>query len=311
MNKKPPKYIIITLGDPAGIGPYVAIKALQKIKFSSNMRFILVGSRSAASGIEGFRQVEKKVDFVNIEPKAKIKPGKINKASGIAAWEYLQAAVSLAKKLKNVSLVTAPVSKEAIQKTVPSFKGHTEFLAQAFKAKKVAMLMWGKRIRGITLTRHIPLSEVSSFLKRKTIIDSILLGWEFLDKFNKGRKIVLASFNPHAGINTYLGREEKTLLSARRQAERIIKCPVFGPLPAEGIFRDMLNGRYSLVISPYHDQLMVPFKLLEFEAGVNITLGLPIYRFSPVHGTAQDIVNKPQEISCESMQSAIKLALRI
>ncbi len=311
MTKQEERNIIITLGDPAGVGPYVTVKTLQKVDISPADKFILVGSKAVARRIKGFTRLEKKVSFVDIPCRVKITPGKINKSSGKAAWHYLQAAAGLVNKLKNSRLVTAPVSKEAIQQTVPDFSGHTEFLARYFKIEKFAMLMWGRKIKGITLTRHIPLAQAGFYLNKKSVLDSIILGWQFLCRFGRPKPIVLASFNPHAGVNTYLGREEKLLLSAKKQAQEIIKQQIFGPLPAEGVYRDMLRGKYSLVISPYHDQLMIPFKLLEFEQGVNITLGLPFLRVSPAHGTASDIAGRIKEISYASMQKAVELALRL
>jgi len=306
------KNILITSGDPAGIGPIVTLKALENLLPLKKVVINLIGTRKILQKIAPFNKVSKYINLIDINLKAKIIPGKINAQSGKYAFLYLEKAIEILKSNKNYSLVTAPISKEAVKFWDKKFLGHTEYLAKKFNCKNFAMLMWGKKIKTLLLTRHIPVKVISKNLNKKNISETIILTANSLKEIFRIKypKLAICSLNPHAGINTYLLTDEKKLLSAKTIAEKKLNLRIDGPLPSEGLFRDCYNKKYDLIFSVYHDQGMIPFKLIEFSQGTNITIGLPFLRTSPAHGTAQEIVRKPKLISATSMKQAIITAIK-
>ncbi len=301
--------ILVTQGDPAGIGPYVVISALKKIDLKKNKIF-LIGSQRHFEKTKGFSQIKNQVELIHIETPA-LCPGTINARSGKSAFLYLQKAVEILRTDKETALVTAPVSKEAITAAGIPFLGHTEFLAQSFAVKKYAMLMVGKILTVLLLTRHIRLQNLTQTLNPREIKTALCLTIDFLRRTNGllKPKIALCSVNPHAGINTYMGIEEKILLQATAHLSRAMHLT--GPLPSEGIFQNALRKIYDVVVCSYHDQGMIPFKMIEHKTGVNLTLGLPFVRTSPAHGTAPKLLKSPSQIDPSSMEHAIRLAIKL
>ncbi len=304
------KRVVITIGDPAGCGPYVVVKAIENVK--QNVKFIVVGDRKILTKVAGYKNIEKRIELIDVKTYGieKITLGYPTRLSGEASLNYIDTALKIINKNKGrIALVTAPVSKEAIRLVYPSFVGHTEYLANFFKVKKFLMMMVSKRIRVVLFSRHIPLREVPFYLSKDRFKDTIELTYRFLkDKFKiRHPKIVVSSVNPHAGLDTFLEKEEKIMLKAIQEC----RLKIEGPYPADTLFVESNLKKYDCVICAYHDQAMIPFKLLSFKEGVNLTVGLPIIRTSPSHGVAFPVIRSKSSIFFTSMLEAIKLALKL
>ncbi len=303
------KPVVITTGDPAGCGPRITLRAVESIK-TGNIRCIVVGDKEVYCRIKGGSRMLNRVEFVDVGTKniSRLTPGRASKLSGRASLNYLERALDIIARQKLKVLVTAPVSKEAVATGLPSFRGHTEYLAQAFNVSSVAMMMYSRRINVALLTRHIALRKVPASLTAKSLRETIRLVAAFLKKECRIRnpRIAVASVNPHAGTGTFLGREEKII----RRAIHSFRSGVYGPYPADTLFTHRRIKEFDALIACYHDQAMIPFKLLSFDEGVNVTLGLPIVRTSPCHGVAFDRIKKHRPLSSDSMRQAILTAVR-
>jgi len=300
------KKVIITIGDPAGCGPYITLKAIENFR-RKDIRFIIVGGKKIIEKNPSFSKVKKRIEIVDVNTSSRIKKGYISKEAGKASLNYLTEALFLIKKENIKAFVTAPVSKEAIKLVEPRFSGHTEFLADFFKVKNFAMMMVGK-IKVVPFTRHIPLRDVSKNISKKDLVKLINLVYESLkEKFGiKRPKVALASINPHAGVNTFLDKEEKIMVSAIKECKS-----AEGPYPADSLFSLKNLKKFDCIICGYHDQAMIPFKIFSLKKGVNLTLGLPIIRTSPAHGVAFEAIRREQSLFFTSMLEAIKLAVKL
>lgn len=205
-------------------------------------------------------------------------------------------AVELIKARGIDCLVTAPISKEAINLAGYKYNGHTDFLAEVFGKKKedLVMMLLNKYLKISLVTRHLALNKVSPALNQQAIYQAILITRKALREYFaiKQPRICVAALNPHAGEGGLLGKEEiKLILPAIKRARRLIKN-IIGPLPADTAFSLARQSRFSAVIAMYHDQALIPLKILDFASGVNLTLGLDFVRTSPLHGTGFDIAGK-------------------
>jgi 4-hydroxythreonine-4-phosphate dehydrogenase len=301
--------LLVTIGDPAGCGPQVTVDALLNLPEKDNI--YLVGDIPILRKISGFNILEPHIALIDTKSKDinKIKPGQPTRASGAAALNYLDVATAFMKNFNIKRLVTAPVSKEAIQLVNKTFIGHTEYLAQKFNTPHVEMMMVSPGFNVVLFTRHIPLNEISKHFNVTDYTATIKLVYDTMRKsFNIDRpRIGITAVNPHAGVNTFLGKEEKVMVAAIKKSGK----KVIGPLPADTIFAPQNLRNYDCIICAYHDQGMIPFKLLSFRSGVNFTAGLPIIRTSPAHGTAFDLVKAKKPADSSSMLEAIKLAIKL
>ena len=286
------KIIGITTGDPTGIGPEVVRKALRHPRIRSLCKSLrIIGSLENVKGI---------------------RVGKESKEGGRIAYENLQRAIQLWRKGEIQALVTAPVSKSAIQKAGHRFVGHTEFLAEATGTLRYVMFFVEKRLRVALVTRHIPLKEVSRVLTLRLIESTLRISAESLQKYWKipNPRIAVCGLNPHAGEGGLFGDEERQkILPAVRCIQKDFPG-IEGPLSGDVLFHHALHGRYDAVVAMYHDQGLAPFKLLAYQTGVNVTLGLPFIRTSPDHGTAFDIAGR-NKADPSSMIEAIRLAYEL
>lgn len=304
------KKIVITAGDPAGCGPFIALKAINEFRLK-NVIFYVVGDKKVLEKFSIFNKLKKVIHLIDVNTPEinRVKPGFYSRVSGQASLNYIKEALRIMKGERMKTLVTAPVSKEAIQMILPSFSGHTEFLARHFGVKQFAMMMTAEKLRIALLTRHIPLRRAPNSITKKLVTDTIRVIHHFLKEKMKIRKpkIGFSSMNPHAGINTFLGREESII------KEAIGGCGlrVDGPYPADTLFLKDKVKHFDCIIVCYHDAGMIPFKLLSFKTGVNLTLGLPIIRTSPAHGVAFDLMRKRRKPLHSSMAAAIKLAHKL
>lgn len=287
----------ITLGCPAGIGPEVILKSLQHFqeKFPEVLSSLLI--------IGDARVIEQRAKWLGIKipleveilslTEIEVKPGEPSVEGFKAMGLFVQKAIDLAKEGKIKAIVTGPISKEGLEKVGIKYKGHTEWLAQELGAKDFVMSFYGERLKVSLVTTHIPLKEVPEKITADKVFTTAKLSFEFLLKLKVlNPKIALCGINPHAGEGGLIGEEEKTVLKEAITLCQKAGLPVYGPYPADSLFFWAYQGRYDLVVAMYHDQGLASFKLIHFEDGVNITLGLPVIRTSPCHGTAYDIANK-------------------
>ena len=305
----------ITMGDPAGIGPEVTLKALASSKVRGLANFLIIGD--GALIYETAKRCRLKVrspvlDMSNVSQNS-FSYGRVRPSFGRASIAYLDKALELAGEGEIDGLVTAPLNKESVRLSgLEDFKGHTEYIAEKTGAKDVAMMFVGGAFKITLVTRHLPLNEVSRNLSVSSISAAIRLTDQYLKKFFNIRKpkIGVAGLNPHAGEGGIFGDEEARLIKpAIRRTSRLVRN-IRGPIPPDVIFYECLNKKFDACIAMYHDQALIPFKLLYFKDGVNLTLGLPFIRTSPDHGTAFDIAGKGVA-DPTSMIEAIRLACRL
>ena len=247
------------------------------------------------------------LDIENAFPKIKI--GTPTQDSARLSLLFLDKAIELLKHNDISALVTAPVCKEAINGLGVSFRGHTEYLAEAFHIKRYDMMFVTPKLKTIIVTRHIPIDQVSKALSIKKILDTIELTDQVLRKdFRiKSPRIGVCGLNPHAGEGGLMGKEEATKIIPAIKKARQKGINVTGPLSGDTAFYARKAEGFDTIIAMYHDQGLIPVKTLAFNQAVNLTIGLPFIRTSPAHGTAFDIAGK-NKADASSMREAIQLA---
>jgi 4-hydroxythreonine-4-phosphate dehydrogenase len=308
----------VSLGDPAGIGPEVVARALAA---RPALDVVVFGDRGvlerAARAIGLTAPVARVVDVTHLRPE-EVVPGRPNEATGRAQVDYLKAATTAALGREIDALVTAPLSKEWAGRAGFAFPGHTEYLARAAGDVEVAMMLAGPQLRVTVATTHIALRDVPSALTSEGIAAAIRLTVKGLrDGFGVARpRVAVAGLNPHAGERGRFGDEETRLvmpalaIARARLAVEAIEADVQGPFVPDVVFRQAVEGAFDAVVALYHDQGLIPIKLLHFDDAVNVTLGLPFVRTSPDHGTAYDIAGTGQARP-GSFLAALDLAARM
>jgi len=314
--KKP--IIAISMGDPSGIGPEVILKALASPQIRRLAFFLVVGDaftlgRTAKLMKRGKAMLDfHLLDLGNVRKKG-FRFGKLSAGYGRASFEYIKTAVDIVKQGVADALVTAPINKEALSKAGLKYNGHTELLARFTGAKDIAMMLTGGPLRVVLVTRHVSLRGAVRKLNTKDIFKAIKVAHDSLKKQFRIRnpKIAVCGLNPHAGESGNFGSEEtKIIKPAIARAKRAGVRRLIGPIPSDTLFYRARTGEYDAIICMYHDQGLIPLKMLARDAGVNITLGLPIVRTSPAHGTAFDIAGKSLA-DPGSMIEAIKTAAKL
>ena len=281
--------VAITVGDPAGIGPEVA--------------------RKAASS-PAVLAVCEPVIYAPPE-KPLFAPGVLSAAAGQAAYEVIVRAVDDARRGEVDAIATGPVNKEAFKLAGLPWRGHTDLLAHLTGAGHVAMMFHSDKLRVVLATVHVALAEVPRLLTKSLMERTIALTAIELPRFDKVHpRIAVAGLNPHAGEHGLFGREDIDMIAPAVEACRARGVDVTGPIPADTIFVRASRGEFDVVVACYHDQGLIPVKLLAFGQAVNVTLGLPIVRTSVDHGTAFDIAGQGIA-NPESMISAVLLAARL
>lgn len=281
-----PRPIALTMGDPAGIGPEIAAAAMAALEGRIPIRFVADRAALAAAI-----------------------PGKPNGANAQAVIRSIERGVELVQSGECRALVTNPIAKKVLIDAGFGFPGHTEFLAHLTGAPRAVMMLAIDGLRVVPVTVHEPLANVSALLTEDLIVETARITASALQRdFGiAAPRLALAGLNPHAGEGGAMGREEETVVKpaiARLQAEGM---SVTGPHPADTLFHAVARARYDAALCMYHDQALIPLKTIDFERGVNVTLGLPIVRTSPDHGTAFDIAGKGIA-SPASLIAAIELA---
>lgn len=303
----------ITMGDAAGIGPEVILKALRDKTVQRLANFLIIGNSSTMEqAARGCRiKLNKDVALSDAGGASRLVFGRGTPAYGRLALDCIDEALRLVKAKKIDVLVTAPVNKHTISQTGTFFQGHTEYLARATKTKKFAMMLIGGPLKVVLVTRHIPLKEVARSLSKEKIYETLVLCASYLRRYFGIRRprIAVCGLNPHSGDEGTLGQEEiKIIRPAVIKARGL--ASIEGPLPSDTIFYSALQGKFDAVVAMYHDQGLIPLKMQAFHQGVNLTLGLPFVRTSPDHGTAYNIAGK-NKANPGSMIEAIKLAVKI
>jgi 4-hydroxythreonine-4-phosphate dehydrogenase len=281
--------IAITSGDPAGIGPEIAQKAADDSRV-----------RAACDPV-----------IYAPPPRTLFVPGVLSAEAGRAAYETICAAVRDAIAGTVDGIATAPVNKLAFSRAGLPWKGHTDLLAELTHSPRVAMMFWSEPLKVVLATVHVPLADVSRLLTLELLGGIIDLTAQALPRFGIRRpRLALAGLNPHAGEEGLLGDEEVRVLTPAVEAARSRGIAIDGPFPGDTIFARATRGEFDAVIACYHDQGLIPVKLLAFGRAVNVTLGLPIVRTSVDHGTAFDIAGKGIA-EPSSMVEAVLLAARL
>jgi len=305
-----PKPIIgITMGDPAGIGPEVIAKALKDDRAGAAGRTIVIGSAAVFQQVGGGRLPI--LDAVRVD-RRRIRPGRISAQSGRAAARALQLGLQMTLDGRLDALVTGPVSKLGLSLAGVHDPGQTEFLARGTMTRQFAMMLAAGSLRVVLATRHLPLSRVSRALTVGRVKMAISLAHTSLvEMFGIDHpRIGVCALNPHAGEGGLFGRREKTVIEPAIGELLGRGMNIRGPLPADTLFSPAIRRRFDVIVAMYHDQGLIPIKMSGFGRAVNITLGLPIIRTSPDHGTATDIAGRGQA-DPESMIRAIRMAARL
>jgi 4-hydroxythreonine-4-phosphate dehydrogenase len=278
--------IALTAGDPAGIGPEIVAKA---------------------AADPSVRAVCEPIVFA-AEPDADVQPGQVSAAAGRAAYGTIVRAVAAARKGDVDAIATAPVNKLAFAMAGLEWKGHTDLLAHLCGTPRVAMMFHSPQLKVVLLTVHIPLTEVSSHITPELVDHTIALTTGAMTAFGTARpRLALAGLNPHAGEGGVIGAEDDRVLAPAVARARAGGVTIDGPIPGDTVFVRASRGEFDCVIACYHDQGLIPVKLLAFGTAVNVTIGLPIIRTSVDHGTAFDIAGK-DVADPGSMIAAVKLA---
>jgi len=325
MNRLP--IIGITMGDPAGIGPEIILKLHKEEDLIKNLQIFVLGDKNILHAtsksinlplkinlISNLKTLQNKPGFINLlnlshlsEDKIKIKGP--DKDCGKFQAFYIEKAVELAKDNLIDAIVTCPINKKSLNMAGYDFPGHTEFLAHLTGKRQVGMMLAGEKLKVILVTTHCPLMEVSAHLNKDKILSILkLANRELKSHFGISLpKIGVAALNPHAGEEGIFGDEEEKIIKPAIEEAKKEGIIASGPHPSDTLFYFATKGDYDAIICMYHDQGLIPFKLLHFFDGVNITLGLPIIRTSVDHGTAYDIVGKGIA-NHKSLISAVKWA---
>ena len=303
--------IAITIGDPSGIGPEIVFRAVNSLKVQRVCSPVVIGDKKIISQYFDINKKTNKTEFVfSSDYNKSVAIGKPSKLSGLIACDAIRTAVKMCLEHKTKSMVTAPVSKESFKYAGLKFAGHTEFLADLTKSKDYCMMMICDNINSVMVTRHLPVSKVSSILTKKDIVSTTKLSADFIRKVLKRKpKIVICALNPHAGDNGILGNDEKkTIIPAINKLKKQ-QYDICGFYPVDVAWAKFLKNKYDLIVGMYHDQIMLPLKILNPKKIVNVTVGLPFVRTSPGHGTAFDIAGKNIADS-SSMEQAIIYAAK-
>jgi 4-hydroxythreonine-4-phosphate dehydrogenase len=323
------------MGDPLGIGPEVVVKALADAGLHAAARFVIYGDNEVMlaaadkarihpawfrASIDHAREGSMVLgDFTVIDYGFARHIGsdrEPTRMGGIASKYFVEDAIQDAMRpagdpRRIDALVTAPISKESWSLGGFRWPGHTELLGARTKAKRQAMAFVSPRLKVVLATTHVPLMEIRNLLTIGRVHEPIALGHELCQQLGIARpKIAVCGLNPHAGENGLFGDEEIRIIKPAIDMAKATGIDVHGPFSGDTIFIDAAAGNWDLVVAMYHDQGLIPVKLLGWDKAVNVTLGLPIVRTSPDHGTAFNIAGRNQA-SENSMKAAIELAIRL
>lgn len=301
--------IVVTMGDPVGIGPEIVVKAMARSNFDHFCKPVIlgdplrlevakkcVGISPEIRVINNPRQGHYEGSCIHVIPISRLNPektrwGKPTRSTAAAAIRYITTAVDMVQRKEASAMVTCPIHKNAFSLTGLPHAGHTELIAERTGSSDFIMMMAGSKLRVALVTIHEPLREVPGLITQERVVRTIVLTAQgLMERFGVHKpRLAVSGLNPHAGENGRFGDEEKRILgpAIRRTLRKGYR--VEGPYPPDTVFYRALTGAFDAVIALYHDQGLIPFKLIHFNDGVNTTLGLPLIRTSVDHGTAYDI----------------------
>jgi 4-hydroxythreonine-4-phosphate dehydrogenase len=292
----------ITLGDPGGVGIEVVLKSLSDFE----REFILFGNKEALSYYAKNLGLKIPENIKIVDVKGKFYVGKTSKTNGKIAYQSIIEAIKTVKMGLCKAIVTAPINKKALELAGFEYPGHTEIFAENFSSRNFAMMMVSKKMKIVFVTTHIPLASVSSAISKELIIEKVKIADRYLKRYWNLKKpsFGILALNPHAGDEGLFGHEEEKIIKPAIKELKKEGFDAEGPFPADTYWS---SHKKDCTIALYHDQGMIPFKMSSCGKGVNITLGLPVVRTSPIHGTAFDIAGKGIA-NPGSMKEAIRLA---
>lgn len=316
----------IPIGDPAGIGPEIVLKALTNKKLYDICRPVVIGDINVMKQVKDIIKVDIEFNIIGRPEEGKytygmidlislnnisvnnLKFGKVQAEAGKAAYEYIVKSAELAKAGDVNAVATTPINKEAIKAANISFIGHTEMFADLTCTEDPLTMFQVYDLRVFFLTRHVSLRRACDLVKKDRIVDYIIRCGQALDKLGlKKRTMAVAGLNPHNGEHGLFGDEEVSEIEPAIEECRKKGVDVVGPIPADSVFYQALRGKYDAVLSLYHDQGHIATKTVDFERTISLTIGMPFLRTSVDHGTAFDIAGKGIASSI-SMEEAIRLA---
>jgi 4-hydroxythreonine-4-phosphate dehydrogenase len=294
--------VAITLGDPAGVGPEVIVRALAALPSDERESLVVVGSsdvlRRAArvTGVDlpiiargGAARGAILVEEVEV-PDLEAEFGKLHASCGDAAFRYIERAVRLTEAGETAGIVTAPINKEALNRAGHHYDGHTGMLAALTGSRASFMLLASERLKVIHVSTHVSLRDAIERARPERILATIRAGNDHLKRIGYAApRIAVAGINPHCGENGLFGDEDEKFIAPAVAEARAERIDVSGPISADTVYHRAYNGAFDLVVAQYHDQGHIPMKLVAFDTAVNVSLGLPIDRTSVDHGTAFDI----------------------
>ena len=317
----------ITMGDPAGIGPEIIVKALNDESIYRICRPVVLGdseilsstilnaslgvSLNTISRVSDVRAIPGKIDLITVSGLScgSLSPGKPTLEGGKAMVQYIITAVNMILSDGLEAMVTCPISKVLMNQAGYMFAGHTQLLSHLTHTPDYVMMLAGERLRVALVTTHCPLKQVPAVLREEDVYKTITITANALGKefgFERPR-VAVAALNPHAGESGLFGMEEEEVITPAVIRAKAEGLEVVGPLPADTLFYKAASGQFEGVVAMYHDQGLIPLKLLHFSDAVNVTLGLPIIRTSVDHGTAYDIAGTGKA-DPKSLRAAISMA---
>ncbi len=321
--------LALTLGDPAGIGPEIIVKAWAQLR-QTGPAFLVVGdsqSLASASGSgativrdvispeEAAKVFPDAIPVLDIPLRAPVVSGQPSSAAAKSVIQWIETAVGLALSGQVSGVVTAPIAKAPLYEAGFAFPGHTEFLGELTQATRFdgargpIMMLAVPGLRTTLVTVHEPIAKLPSVLSIEKVVNAGLVTAQALRRdFGIDQpRLAVAGLNPHAGESGTIGREEHDIIEPAVRALRDLGVDATGPTPADSLFPEEMRARYDAALCMYHDQALIPVKMLDFWGGVNVTLGLPIVRTSPDHGTAFDIAGRGLA-RADSLIAAIRMA---
>ena len=322
----PSRPMAITMGDASGVGPEIVLRRAADGAFKTEPVVVygdlavlhhgvdLLGidvPMEAIADPRDWRAGPLQVVDIGMLASADHRPGVIDAASGAAARQYVVAATEAALAGRIAGIVTMPMNKEATQLSDPGFVGHTELIAAACGVKRFTMMLTAGDLAVTHVSTHVSLTEAIRRVTTNRVIEVIELTYETLHRFLEQPRIAVCGVNPHAGEHGLFGSEDAQQIAPAIEACRVAGIDATGPHPADTVFHQAVHGhRFDAIVCMYHDQGHTPMKLLAFESGVNVTVGLPIVRTSVDHGTAFDIAWQGVAFT-DSLDHALRWALRL
>lgn len=303
--------IAVTIGDPAGVGAEVVLKALEDDALAAMAEWIVVGDAAALEAVRpGFRMPARLVEAGALRPAAAIRFGECCAEYGVAAIEYVKRATEMCLAGEADAMVTAPLNKEAVTKSGRQFSGHTEYIAELCGATESRMLLASERIATVHVSTHVPLAQACK-LEQARIVRTIELGGEAMRlMLGRAPRIAVAGLNPHAGEHGLFGSEDAEVIEPAVAEAKRRGWDASGPHSPDAVFLRGVRGEFDLIVAMYHDQGHIPMKLIDFEQTVNISLGIPVIRTSVDHGTAFDIAGMGKA-DARNMRAAMRMAVRM